>query len=85
MNCKPEISAGSNTRDYVATLEGEIRRALTAAASDDPKGMVKGAVTLKRFVVWTRDATMALRLMSIMVEEAKGGYYRHHNCKGIEY
>lgn len=59
----------------VATLEGEIRRALTAAASDDPKGMVKGAVTLKRCVVWTRDATMALRLMSIMVEEAKGAYY----------
>lgn len=58
----------------VATLEGEIRRALTAAASDDPKGMVKGAVTLKRCVVWTRDATMALRLMSIMVEEARGGY-----------
>lgn len=56
----------------VATLEGEIRRALTAAASDDPKGMVKGAVTLKRCVVWTRDATMALRLMSIMVEEARG-------------
>lgn len=59
----------------VATLEGEIRRALTAAASDDPKGMVKGAVTLKRCVVWTRDATMALRLMSIMVEEARGEYY----------
>jgi gamma-tubulin complex component 3 len=56
----------------VATLEGEIRRALTAAASDDPKGVVKGAVTLKRCVVWTRDATMALRLMSIMVEEARG-------------
>ncbi|EEA27439.1 Microtubule-nucleating Tub4p (gamma-tubulin) complex component [Talaromyces marneffei ATCC 18224] len=55
----------------VSTLEGEIRRALTAAASDDPKGMVKGAVTLKRCVVWTRDATMALRLMSIMVEEAR--------------
>ncbi|OKL60391.1 hypothetical protein UA08_04035 [Talaromyces atroroseus] len=55
----------------VATLEGEIRRALTAAASDDPKGVVKGAVTLKRCVVWTRDATMALRLMSIMVEEAR--------------
>jgi gamma-tubulin complex component 3 len=59
----------------VATLEGEIRRALTAAASDDPKGMVKGAVTLKRCVVWTRDATMALRLMSIMVEEARSEYY----------
>ena len=59
----------------VATLEGEIRRALTAAASDDTKGMVKGTVTLKRCVVWTRDATMALRLMSIMVEEARSEYY----------
>lgn len=58
----------------VATLEGEIRRALTAAASDDPKGMIKGSVTLKRCVVWTRDATMALRLMSTMVEEARGRY-----------
>ncbi|KAK9600736.1 Microtubule-nucleating Tub4p (gamma-tubulin) complex component [Aspergillus fumigatus] len=61
----------------VATLEGEIRRAL--AASEDPyqsKESSKGLVTLKRCVVWTRDATMALRLMSLIVEEAcnkKGG------------
>ncbi|PKX92149.1 tubulin gamma complex associated family protein [Aspergillus novofumigatus IBT 16806] len=61
----------------VATLEGEIRRAL--AASGDPyqsKESTKGLVTLKRCVVWTRDATMALRLMSLIVEEArnkKGG------------
>lgn len=55
----------------VATLEGEIRRAL--AASEDPyqsKESSKGLVTLKRCVVWTRDATMALRLMSLIVEEA---------------
>ncbi|KAL4873532.1 hypothetical protein BDV12DRAFT_80196 [Aspergillus spectabilis] len=52
----------------VATLEGEIRRALAAPS--------KSGVTLKRCVVWTRDATMALRLMSLIVEEAqnkKGG------------
>ncbi|KAL3493781.1 Spc98 family-domain-containing protein [Aspergillus germanicus] len=57
----------------VATLEGEIRRAL--AAPGGPNGL-KSAVTLKRCVVWTRDATMALRLMSLIVEEAqskKGG------------
>ncbi|KAJ0424223.1 Spc98 family-domain-containing protein [Aspergillus carlsbadensis] len=57
----------------VATLEGEIRRAL--AAPDGPNGL-KNAVTLKRCVIWTRDATMALRLMSLIVEEAqskKGG------------
>jgi gamma-tubulin complex component 3 len=56
----------------VATLEGEIRRAL--AASGDPyqsKESSKGLVTLKRCVVWTRDATMALRLMSLIVEEAR--------------
>ncbi|KAL3453754.1 Spc98 family-domain-containing protein [Aspergillus insuetus] len=57
----------------VATLEGEIRRAL--AAPGGPNGL-KSAVTLKRCVIWTRDATMALRLMSLIVEEAqnkKGG------------
>ncbi|OJJ51590.1 hypothetical protein ASPZODRAFT_57346 [Penicilliopsis zonata CBS 506.65] len=61
----------------VATLEGEIRRALIAIGdSNEPKGMARGGVTLKRCVVWTRDATMALRLMSLIVEESrnkKGG------------
>ncbi|KAL4906749.1 hypothetical protein BDW74DRAFT_126990 [Aspergillus multicolor] len=52
----------------VATLEGEIRRAL--AAPEESNG-TKSGVTLKRCVVWTRDATMALRLMSLIVEEAK--------------
>lgn len=69
---------GDQLRSYlslVATLEGEIRRALAAAADEsDPKGTVKGAVTLKRCVVWTREATMALRLMSIIVEEAKSKF-----------
>lgn len=55
----------------VATLEGEIRRALAAIGeSDEPKSMLKGGVTLRRCVVWTRDATMALRLMSLIVEES---------------
>ncbi|KAL4946125.1 hypothetical protein BDV06DRAFT_183191 [Aspergillus oleicola] len=57
----------------VATLEGEIRRAL--AAPEESSGPQSG-VTLKRCVVWTRDATMALRLMSLSVEQAqnkKGG------------
>ncbi|GKZ64080.1 microtubule-nucleating Tub4p (gamma-tubulin) complex component [Aspergillus niger] len=61
----------------VATLEGEIRRALAAPADpNDPRSAAKSGVTLKRCVVWTRDATMALRLMSLIVEEAqnkKGG------------
>ncbi|KAL4956845.1 Spc98 family-domain-containing protein [Aspergillus filifer] len=57
----------------VATLEGEIRRAL---AAPEELSNPKSGVTLKRCVVWTRDATMALRLMSLIVEEAqnkKGG------------
>ncbi|KAJ5924502.1 hypothetical protein N7466_008689 [Penicillium verhagenii] len=61
----------------VATLEAEIRQALTAIGNaNDPKSVRKGGVTLKRCVVWTRDATMALRLMSLIVEESrdkKGG------------
>ncbi|KAN0070425.1 Spc97 / Spc98 family domain containing protein [Elaphomyces granulatus] len=62
---------GGELRSYlslVATLEGEIRRALAAAARGDA---VRGAVTLKRCVVWVRDATMVLRLMSSMIGEAK--------------
>ncbi|CAG7985995.1 unnamed protein product [Penicillium salamii] len=55
----------------VATLEAEIRQALAAIGDGtEPQGMRKGGVTLKRCVVWTRDATMALRLMSLIVEEA---------------
>ncbi|KAF7596431.1 Microtubule-nucleating Tub4p (gamma-tubulin) complex component [Aspergillus hancockii] len=62
----------------VATLEGEIRGALAAPGeSNDPGSTVKIGVTLKRCVVWTRDATMALRLMSLIVEEAQ-------NKKGAE-
>lgn len=56
----------------VATLEGEIRRAVTALDSgEDAKQIRMASVTLKRCVIWTRDATMGLRLMSLFVEEAK--------------
>lgn len=56
----------------VATLEGEIRSALAAASgAGGPKSVSKSGVTLKRCVVWTRDATMALRLMSLIVEESR--------------
>ena len=59
----------------IATLEGEIRRAVTAL-SDAQAGPAtsKLGVTLKRCVVWTRDATMGLRLMSVMAEESKSRY-----------
>ncbi|OJK05162.1 hypothetical protein ASPACDRAFT_110431 [Aspergillus aculeatus ATCC 16872] len=61
----------------VATLEGEIRRALASPSDpNNPRSAAASGVTLKRCVVWTRDATMALRLMNLIVEEAqhkKGG------------
>ncbi|KAJ5386360.1 hypothetical protein N7509_008901 [Penicillium cosmopolitanum] len=61
----------------VATLEAEIRQALVAIGDGtQSQGVRKGGVTLKRCMVWTRDATMALRLMSLIVEESrdkKGG------------
>ena len=57
----------------VATLEGQIRRALAVLNESEPRqGIGKAGVTLKRCVVWTREATMGLRLMSLMVEESKG-------------
>ncbi|CAO2650000.1 Nn.00g012920.m01.CDS01 [Neocucurbitaria sp. VM-36] len=56
----------------VATLEGQIRRAL-AQLSEGPahQGVSKAGVTLKRCVIWIREPTMGLRLMSLMVEESK--------------
>jgi gamma-tubulin complex component 3 len=66
---------GIELRSYlslVATLEGEIRRGLAAAQKENtPIGIRKAGVTLKRCVIWTRDATMGLRLMTLVVEEAK--------------
>lgn len=56
----------------VATLEGQIRRALAQLSDNESRqGIGKAGVTLKRCVVWTREATMGLRLMSLMVESSK--------------
>ncbi|KAH8712087.1 Spc98 family-domain-containing protein [Phaeosphaeriaceae sp. PMI808] len=56
----------------VATLEGQIRRALTQLAEGPAHQSVsKAGVTLKRCVIWIREPTMGLRLMSLMVEESK--------------
>ncbi|KAF2089249.1 hypothetical protein K490DRAFT_72063 [Saccharata proteae CBS 121410] len=56
----------------VATLEGQIRRALAMLEDSQPRqGIGKAGVTLKRCVIWTREATMGLRLMSLMVEQSK--------------
>lgn len=66
---------GIELRSYlglIATLEGEIRRAIASLDSNQGgTGIGKAGVTLKRCVVWTREAVMGLRLMSLMVEEAK--------------
>ena len=66
---------GSELRSYlglISTLESEIRRAITSLDRGEQEGRVgKAGVTLKRCVIWTREATMGLRLMSLMVEEAK--------------
>ena len=56
----------------IAALEGEIRQAIAswnASGSRSVNGKV--GVTLKRCVIWTREATMGLRLMSLISEEAK--------------
>lgn len=61
----------------IATLEGQIRQALASMDEDSPRGGIgKTGVTLKRLVVWTREATMGLRLMKLIAEEStskKGG------------
>ncbi|KAM3425488.1 Spindle pole body component [Cercospora zeina] len=66
---------GLELRSYlslVATLEGQIRRALAELDSGKTDGgLGKAGVTLKRCVVWTREATLGLRLMSMIVESAK--------------
>lgn len=67
---------GLELRSYlglVATLEGQIRRALAMLDESQPRhGLGKTGVTLKRCVIWTREATLGLRLMSLLVEESKG-------------
>lgn len=66
---------GGELRSYlglIAILEGEIRRATASMGPNESQGGIgKAGVTLKKSVVWTREATMGLRLMSLMTEEAK--------------
>ena len=70
-----QSTIGNELRSYlglIATLEGEIRRAIASLDPNEPRGGIgKAGVTLKRCVVWTREANMGLRLMSLVVEEAK--------------
>ena len=56
----------------VASLETEIRQALaTVQNTQDQKAVRLTGVTLKRCLIWTRDATMGLRLMTLIVEDSK--------------
>ncbi|KAL2259398.1 hypothetical protein VTK26DRAFT_6934 [Humicola hyalothermophila] len=56
----------------VATIESQIRRALSTLDESAPRGGIGNAgVTLKRCVVWTREPTMGLRLMSVIAEESE--------------
>ncbi|KAL2757876.1 hypothetical protein ACRALDRAFT_1047822 [Sodiomyces alcalophilus JCM 7366] len=68
-------AVGRELRAYltlVATLEGQIRHTLSTLDEGAPKsGIGKAGVTLKRCVVWTREATMGLRLMSLLAEESE--------------
>ncbi|KAJ3472944.1 hypothetical protein NLG97_g10616 [Lecanicillium saksenae] len=66
---------GGELRAYltlIATLEAQIRRALASVEEDAPRGGIgKAGITLKRCVMWTREATMGLRLMSLVAEESE--------------
>jgi gamma-tubulin complex component 3 len=56
----------------VASLETEIRQALAVVQNtQDQKAIRLTSVTLKRCLIWTRDATMGLRLMKLIVESSK--------------
>ena len=66
---------GQQLTGYLALiggLENEIRRAVATADPNDTRGIGRVGVTLKRCVVWTREATMGLRLMSLIVGQTKG-------------
>ena len=67
---------GNELRSYlslISTLESEIRQAIKSSDTGtyQGRGRGKGGVTLTRCVIWTREATLGLRLMSLMVDEAK--------------
>lgn len=62
---------------FVASLEASIRRALTGIdASASRQSIGKAGVTVKRCVIWAREPTLGLRLMSVMVEESRGVSYQ---------
>lgn len=67
---------GTELRSYLAlvsTLEAEIRRSVkTPSDGEERRGNVgRVGVTLRRCIVWTREATMGLRLMNTMARRVK--------------
>ena len=66
--------------EWVSTLEGRIRRALAEldnTSAGSRAGLGKTGISLKRCVVWAREATMKLRLMAVMVAESKRAFFSH--------
>ena len=61
---KSELSGWMN---LVAGIESEIRRHLAQSQES-----TKGGVTLKRCVIWVREGTLGLRLMSVIIEDTAG-------------
>lgn len=56
----------------IASLEGQIRNALANVDSGNIKrSLCKSGVSLKRCVIWTREATLGLRLLSSLAAESK--------------
>jgi gamma-tubulin complex component 3 len=66
---------GNELRSYLtvlATLEGRIRAALASSNSDDSgvDEVVGRTVTLRRCVIWMREPTNGLRLLSLVAEQS---------------
>ncbi len=56
----------------VAQIEGQVRTALSMLDESLPRsGLGKTGVTLKRCVIWTKESTAILRLLSLIAEESK--------------
>ena len=74
--------------EWVSTLEGRIRRALaeldnTTTIGASRPALGKTGISLKRCLVWAREATMKLRLMAVMVTESKRAFPLDRHLRSI--
>ena len=76
---------GLELRSYlglISSLEGQIRKALSDVDNGDiRRSLSKSGVSIKRCVIWTREATLGLRLLSFLAAESrtrKGGQLVGH-------